>query len=64
MERIEVELHSTDPDSVEAMRGLLKQAPLNSTLEEADGKFFVVTANPGFLLFALANQGYVKRVIP
>ena len=63
MERIEVELYSTSPDAVEQVKELLKQAPLNSTLEEEGGKFYVVTENPGFLRFALTNQGYVKRVV-
>lgn len=61
--KIEVELHSTEQTAVEATSLVLSQAPLNSVLIEEDGKFYIVTDNPGFIEFAVEHQGYVKRLV-
>ena len=61
MERIEVELHSTEPTAVEATRLVFRM--LNAELEEKDGKFYVLTDHPEFIRFAAVQQGYVKAVV-
>lgn len=62
-DEIEVELHSTEPSAVEATRSTLAMAPLDSKLIERNGKFYVQTSNPGFIRFALEQQGYVRRIV-
>lgn len=62
-ERVEVELHSTEPSAVEATRQTFRALAGGShDLVEEDGKFYVVTDNPGFVRFAAERQGYVRRV--
>lgn len=58
---IEVELWSTDPSAIEAVSQTLEQ--LGGMLFERDGRWFIGTLNPGFIAFAVTQQGYVKRVI-
>lgn len=58
---VEVELHSTDPSAVEAVRGTLDQLHGGPWyLVEQDGKWYIPD---GFCAFACEQQGYVKRVI-
>lgn len=58
---VEVELWSTDPSAVAAVRKTLSDLPGGAAeLTERDGKYFVPD---GFPAFACANQGYVKRVV-
>lgn len=66
MPRFGVELHSTAPAAVEAVRATLSMLPGNGVLVEDEGCWFVeAPAGFGFdfLQFALARQGYVKRVV-
>lgn len=53
---IELELHSTHPDAVDATRNTIKQ--LGDELIEKDGKFFV---SKDYTAWACVRQGYVKR---
>jgi hypothetical protein len=60
--RAEVELWSTDPSAVAAVRHTIQQLPPgNGLLFEEDGHWFLVGND--FLRWACERQGYVKRVI-
>jgi len=62
MPRREVELLNTDPSCVDAVRKTLAMAPISATLIEEDGRFYVDGSD--FALWAIEQQGYVKRVLP
>ena len=58
---VEVELHSTEPVAVSAVRRTLAGLPGGGgVLLERDGRYFV---SEGFCAWACERQGYVKRVI-
>lgn len=64
MEEFEVELWSTDPRAVEATRNTLRiLKPGDNNLIERDGRFFITSTHANFVKFAVAHQGYVKRVL-
>lgn len=58
---VEVELRSTDPSAVAAVRATIAMLPGGGRLVESDGRFFLLGGD--FLAFACERQGYVKRVI-
>lgn len=71
---MKVKLHSNDESAANATDATLKMIPMggNAHLErgsdgnvsyDADGFATVVTSNPGFVAFALRNQGYVREVV-
>lgn len=59
-ELVEVELLSTDPSAVAAVRQTM-QGLKGGDLLERDGRFFVPA---GFPAWAAERQGYVKRLMP
>ena len=61
MPEIEVELRSTEPRAVAATTETI--VGLGGVLFERDGRWFISCLNPGYMAFAVENQGYVKRVI-
>jgi hypothetical protein len=58
---IEVELWSTDEAAVEATRRTIEG--IGGLLFERDGRWFIDSLNPGFIEFAVTQQGYVKSVV-
>ncbi len=59
--KCEVEIHSTDPSAVDAVRHTLDQLPGGpALLIEESGKFFLV--GDDFVMWACERQGYVKKV--
>lgn len=65
-------LHSNDSSGAEATDSTIKMLPGGAHLKrdengqiefDADGLATVEGENPGFLVFALKNQGYVREVI-
>ena len=58
--RTQVELHSTDPSAIEAVRNTITMLPGGGLLEEENGNFYLVGS--AFLVFACQRQGYVKAV--
>ena len=71
---MKVKLHSNDESAANATDSTLKMLPMGGDAHllrgddgkvefDADGHATVITANPGFVAFALKNQGYVREVI-
>ncbi len=71
---MKVKLYSNDESAADAVDATLKMLPGGGDahlLRDDDGKVLfdpdgcavVLTANPGFVAFALKNQGYVKEVV-
>lgn len=70
---MKVRLHSNDESAAEATDSTLKMIPSGGEAHllrnskgkiffDADGLATVITSNPGFIAFALRNQGYVREV--
>ncbi len=68
-------LHSNAQAAADATDRTLKMLPMSGNAHllrddngkvvfDADGAAHVETTNPGFVEFALKNQGYVKQVLP
>lgn len=55
-----VELHSTDPGAVKAVRATIAMLPGGGELVEENGSFYLNGSD--FLIFACERQGYVKSV--
>jgi hypothetical protein len=71
---LRVKLHSNDPSAADATDQTIRLLPMNGNahlVRGADGSVSfdengwatVETTNPGFVMFALENQGYVADVI-
>lgn len=59
--RVEVQLWSSEPEAVSAVRRTIEQAPLSAVLTEEDGRFFI-EGSP-FAVWAAEKQGYVKGIV-
>jgi hypothetical protein len=59
---VEVIPHGTSEAQIAALRQTVEQ--MGAFLIEREGRYFVSTLNPGFMRFALVEQGYVEKVLP
>jgi predicted phage terminase large subunit-like protein len=59
---VEVVPHGTSEAQIAALRQTVEQ--MGAYLIEREGRYFVSTLNPGFMRFALVEQGYVEKVLP
>ena len=59
-QEVEVELWSTEEAAVRMTRQAIEG--LGGVLFERDGRWFIGTFNPGFIQFAVVQQGYVRSV--
>ena len=59
--KVRVELLSTEPSAVAAVRSTIETLPMGGQLLEECGEFYIV--GPHFVVWAAQRQGYVKKVL-